>query len=444
MSSEWQDFPTQPLDSVIKKRNQGVNTTTEKVFYADSGIPVIRSKNIKNNRIDFSDVVYVDERTYGGLKDTCKPNIGDILFTNIGDIGNSAVVDVGDKFIIAWNVLRVQANEKINNHYLSYVLSDKEIKRKMISLNSSSTLPFVSGKEFGKVEIPLPTLPQQKLIVEALKPLDDRITLLRETNKTLEALAEALFKSWFVDFDPVCAKADGRVPDGIDAETAALFPNAFEKSELRLVPKGWADATLSTVATFQNGYAFKSSDWSEVGHPVIKIGNVKPLHIDFDGCSYVSPQTVVGLERFKLSAGDLLVGMTGYVGETGLVPNSETASYLNQRVGRIMTKNGLRDLGFVFSAVRQKEFKNFAESQSHGSAQANVSGADLMKFPVTVPSTDILEKYNKITRQFIASIINNHSQATLLTSLRDTLLPRLISGQLPIADAETELEKALA
>lgn len=358
-----------------------------------------------------------------------------VVIGRSGSIGGGQFID--QDFWPLNTTLWVKDFKGNDPRYCYYLLKSIDFS----SMNAGSGVPTLNRNHLHPMRVAKPPVSVQKSISGMLGCLDDRITLLHETNATLEAIAQALFKSWFVDFDPVRAKADGKLPEGIDAATAALFPDAFEENELGLVPKGWSAATLSTVATFQNGYAFKGSDWSEVGHPVVKIGNVKPLHIDFDGCSYVSSQTVVGLERFKVGAGDLLVGMTGYVGETGLVPHNDTASYLNQRVGRVTTKNGLQDLGFVFSAVRQKEFKIYAESQSHGSAQANVSGADLMKFPVTVPSADVLKKYNELTYQFIASILNNHSVATSLASLRDTLLPRLISGQLPIADAETELEK---
>lgn len=450
MTSEWQTFQ---LDDLCEFTNGFAFKSTDYVEKSVDTIEVFRMGYICRGGGFKEDAtpVFVP-KAYGKNLDKFILRSGDVVIamTDMKDkvaiLGNTARISYDNRFVLNQRVgcIRVKRHDLLDPDFLYFYSNSIPHVNYLRSRANSGVQVNLSTSVIKESQLLIPSLSEQKKIAEILCALDDRITLLRETNQTLEAIAQALFKSWFVDFDPVRAKAEGKLPEGIDAATAAQFPDSFEESELGLVPKGWLDATLSTVATFQNGYAFKSSDWSEVGHPVVKIGNVKPLHIDFDGCSYVSPQTVVGLERFKLSAGDLLVGMTGYVGEAGLVPHSDTTSYLNQRVGRIITKNGLRDLGFVFSAVRQKEFKNFAVSQSHGSAQANVSGADLMKFPVTVPSTDVLEKYNEIMYQFIASILNNHSEASLLTSLRNTLLPRLISGQLPIADAETELEKALA
>ena len=273
--------------------------------------------------------------------------------------------------------------------------------------------------------------------------METRLDLLRETNTTLEAIAQALFKSWFVDFEPVHAKARGEPPQGMDDTTAALFPDSFEESELGMIPKGWRVGSLADVASFQNGYAFKSKDWVETGHPVVKIGDVKPGIIDFSGCSYVTAETTTGLSRFKLERGDLLVGMTGYVGETGLVPDVEPHAYLNQRVGRIATKAKLADLGFVYCLARNPAFKMYAEAQSHGSAQANVSAAALQNYPVIIPTQPVLDYINGILSSMLEQILSNHEQAQTLAQLRDTLLPKLISGQLRLPEAEALLAEEL-
>jgi type I restriction enzyme S subunit len=323
--------------------------------------------------------------------------------------------------------------KKADVRFIEYLF--QAMRKQVKSHAYGSAQENINLEVLRKLEFPIPSLTVQKEIADYLSVLDDRINLLRETNTTLEAIAQALFKSWFVDFDPVHVKMQGRVPEGMDEATGALFPDSFEESELGAVPKGWRVGTLADLATFQNGYAFKSKDWSEAGHPVIKIGNVKPSLISFDGCSFVGAESVIGLDRFKLMRGDLLVGMTGYVGETGLVTEVSPAAYLNQRVGRIATSAGLEDLGFVFCLTRHEDFKAFAEGQSHGSAQANVSGSDLLKFKSVIPSDKILSAFNEVMKTLIDSIMLNHEQAQMLAMLRNTLLPRLISGQLPIEEA---------
>lgn len=337
--------------------------------------------------------------------------------------------------------LVVFRSDKISPEFAYWLFLSQNFNRHLVGTASGTKILHTAPSRIEAFQFLLPPLNEQLEISAVLSVIDDRITLLRETNATLEAIAQALFKSWFVDFDPVRAKMEGRVPEDMDEATAALFPDGFEESELGEVPRGWRWGTLSDLATFQNGYAFKSKDWTDVGHPVVKIGDVKPGIIDLEGCSYVARETVAGLDRFRLSRGDLLVGMTGYVGETGLVPSVEPAAYLNQRVGRMATKSGASDLGYLYCAARSQAFKEFAEAQSHGSAQANVSGASLMAFPAVIAPPPLMECFNSVMADMLEGILTNHEQARTLSTVRDTLLPRLISGQLHVGEVP-EVEHA--
>jgi type I restriction enzyme S subunit len=409
-----------------------------------NGVPLIKVGDIKGGCIPVKPAFCISAETNHEYRRS--QLIGDeLLITLVGNPGECVIVTPQ---MAGWNAARAIAVVKLKDvglrTYIKTVLESSAGKHLIDSVLNTTVQKTLNLKDIRRLPIPIPANSTIKNISKFSEALSDRITLLRETNATLEAIAQALFKSWFVDFDPVRAKSEGKLPEGMDEATAALFPNSFEQTEIGIVPKGWKPATLSALAAFQNGYAFKGSDWVEQGHPVIKIGNVKPLLIDFDGCSYVSPETVLALDHFKLNRGDLLVGMTGYVGETGLVTQTEVDSYLNQRVGRIITSKGLDDLGFLFAAVRQAEFKAYAENQSHGSAQANVSGADLMKFSVVIPSVQVLDTFNQVASKLIEKIIDNYEEAKTLANLRDALLPRLISGQLRVADDKEEIEKVSA
>lgn len=324
----------------------------------------------------------------------------------------------------------------------------------------------VSKSRFESIKIKIPSLQTQKAIVAILAKFDDKIALNHCINQTLEAMAQAIFKSWFVDFDPVKAKiaaiAEGRDPlraamsaisgkpdaelDALPPEqyaqlaaTAALFPDEMEDSELGEIPRGWSVGTLSDFASFQNGYAFKTKDWTDSGHPVVKIGNVKPGIIYLSGCSFVAHETVNGLDRFALKRGDLLVGMTGYVGETGLVPALDSVAYLNQRVGRISTVNGVSDIGYPFCLVRDPAYKAYAESKAHGSAQANVSGKDLMDYKAVVSDTRVLKIFNAYVAKIINALLSHYEEKQSLAVLRDTLLPKLLSGELSVTDVTREV-----
>lgn len=432
----------QPLDQ-LSKPGSITYGVVQPGAALNEGVPIIRVNNFKDGRIELADLMRIDPAIEGKYGRT-RLKGGEVLLTIVGSVGQVAVAP---KTVSGFNVARAVAvihpADHVESEWIALCLRSPLSQHLLGSRANTTVQTTINLKDLRALPIPLPPVSDRREVASVMSALDDRIILLRETNATLEAIAQALFKSWFVDFDPVRAKAEGRQPEGMDATTAALFPDSFEESELGLVPKGWRAGVLSDLASFQNGYAFKSQDWVDTGHPVVKIGDVKPGLIDFSGCSRVAPTTVVGLERFKLSRGDLLVGMTGYVGETGLVPRIEPDAYINQRVGRLVTRAGLSDIGMVYCAVRDPAYKVYAELQSHGSAQANVSGAALLAYPLVIPRPDVLCSFNRIVEPLLESILANHEPAQTLTHLRDTLLPRLISGQLRLPETEALLEEAL-
>ncbi len=438
MSSELTDVSFSDVVEVTDYvANGSFASLKENVTYLDQDGYAVLVRLVDHNAGWKGQHVYVDKAAYQFLSKSSLVE-GDVVIANVGANAGSVfrVPKLSKPATLGPNAVRVRPKHEasLTKDFLYYYLASPAGQDQLQSIITGSAQPKFNKTALRGLKVNIPNIEVQKLVASFMMSIDDRITLLRETNTTLESIAQALFKSWFVDFDPVHAKMQGRAPEGMDEATAALFPDSFEDSELGPVPKGWGVGTLADLATFQNGYAFKSKDWTEAGHPVIKIGNVKPGLISFDGCSYVGSESVVGLERFRLERGDLLVGMTGYVGETGLVTEVSPAAYLNQRVGRIATTASIKDLGFVFCLTRHENFKAFAEGQSHGSAQANVSGSDLLKFKSVIPSDKVVRAFNEVMETLIESIMSNHEQAQLLAMLRDSLLPRLISGQLRIEE----------
>ena len=437
---EWNIVPLEQLLRDVKGIAVGVMYPGQDT---PGGVPLIKVGDIKNGLIQQKPTFCISPETNNEYKRTQLEG-DELLITLVGNPGECVVVQ---PHMAGWNPARAIAVLKLEKPqlrtYLKTVLESAASKHLIDAVLNTTVQKTLNLKDIRQLPIPMPPESIIKGISSLSESLTDRIALLRETNATLEAIAQALFKSWFVDFDPVHAKARGEPPQGMDDATAALFPDSFEESELGMIPKGWRVGSLADVASFQNGYAFKSKDWVETGHPVVKIGDVKPGIIDFSGCSYVTAETTTGLSRFKLERGDLLVGMTGYVGETGLVPDVEPHAYLNQRVGRIATKAKLADLGFVYCLARNPAFKMYAEAQSHGSAQANVSAAALQNYPVIIPTQPVLDYMNGILSSMLEQILSNHEQAQTLAQLRDTLLPKLISGQLRLPEAEALLAEAL-
>ena len=258
----------------------------------------------------------------------------------------------------------------------------------------------IRGSDLVELQVPVPPMDFQNKASYIFETYDRRIEVHKNSTIALEETLQLLFKASFN-------------PNG---------ENSGNKTQ----------SSLLDIASFQNGYAFKSRDWVDSGHPVVKIGNVKPGIIDFSGCSYVDQKTVQGLDRFELKRGDLLLGMTGYVGESGLVPTVSPSAYLNQRVGRVSPlRPELRS--FLYCCIRQPGYKRYAELHGRGSAQANISGEDLMSFPISMPPKDSLLQFNKMADTIIEKILLNYDQIDVLSALRKAMLSRSLNGNFDLS-----------
>lgn len=309
-------------------------------------------------------------------------------------------------------------------------------------MNSDSAVPGLNRDNAHAIPVLIPPLKEQQQIARYLSILDDRITLLGETNATLEAIAQALFKSWFVDFDPVHAKAQGRQPEGMDEQTAALFPDRFVESELGMVPLGWEVVELVEISEILNGYAFKSGDYIEDENGVFVLrttnfsddGYAKRLGKDvFLPMSFTDTHSKYLCEPFDFH----LVMVGASVGKTStLLPNMLPA-LRNQNMWCFRPKNGFPSRFFIHETVKLKTVE--ALRSTSGSAREFLRKGDFEKSSVKLPTNDILAVFEDTTLAIKQTIAINESQAQTLVDLRDTLLPRLISGQLRLPDVVDHL-----
>lgn len=317
---------------------------------------------------------------------------------------------------------------------------------------NTTAQPTFNLKDLGRLPVPIPPVESAKQISNMLMALDDRITLLRETNATLEAIAQALFKSWFVDFDPVRAKAEGRQPEGMDAATASLFPDSFEESELGLVPKGWRVMPLGDICSVTIGglWGNDDSDDSELV-PAISLRGVDLEHLRANGFSKEAPVRWVkttAMEKRRLSDREVLVAASG-AGPCGR-PLWAGAPFEVIYGRPVIFSNFVKrlDCGSPARAVyvdrllaemrESSEIWNFI----NGTSVPNLDDKLLLSTKRTVlPPDEVLSKFFDVAKTIYDSLYDQKAQT--LTQLRDTLLPRLISGQLRLPEAETLLENAL-
>lgn len=292
-------------------------------------------------------------------------------------------------------------------------------------MDSGSAIPSTSRDEFYKLPAYVPPLAEQEQIAAFLARFDDRITLLRETNATLEAIAQALFKSWFVDFDPVRAKMEGRTPEGMDEATAALFPDGFETSELGEVPRGWRVGSVYDVSNVTYGAPFASKLFKAEppGRPLVRIRDLK------------DERPGVFTEEFHpkgylLQPGDIAVGMDGEF--RAYVWGGETA-WLNQRVCVFQPINGACS---AFVRLSIAPLLAAVEASETATTVIHLGKNDIDRFRVILPSSTVLHAFAAVAEPVYERLVRNKQKAQTLSTLRDTLLPRLISGQLRLPEAQ--------
>lgn len=314
--------------------------------------------------------------------------------------------------------------------YLFFVVSHQVNHLKELSVGSATK--FLTKTILNKLPIVLPGFDEQERIAALLSALDDRITLLRETNATLEAIAQALFKSWFVDFDPVRAKQAGRTPEGLDETTAALFPDSFEESELGLVPKGWRVLPLDCIAKFLNGLALQKfppeseDDWL----PVIKIAQLRKG--DTTGADRASPNIK---QEYIVQNGDVLFSWSGSL-EVEVWCGGVGA--LNQHLFKVTSEDFPKWFYFFWTRQHLSHFQQIAASKA--TTMGHIQRKHLTEAKVVVPTDAVMRLANDVFEPLLGQLINNALQAQTLATLRDTLLPRLISGELRLPEAQELVE----
>jgi type I restriction enzyme S subunit len=293
---------------------------------------------------------------------------------------------------------------------------------KQLNLNnwrSGSGQPLINQSTLNSILVTIPPPREQKAIGYLASTIDYRISLLRETNTTLEAIAQTLFKSWFVDFDPVKAKAEGRLPEGMDEATAALFPSEFEVSALGLIPKGWKVGALSELCKIASGK-----------RPINRSDNeMQDASIPLYGGAGIMGFTSESLFHEP----KILTGRVGTLGKVHLVYPPFWAS------DNVLVLSPIESRNFLFCFHWVSEVDVYALNR--GSTQPLLTQKDLGNQQRTLPTDNVLDVFSEIVDTIYEKIRLNVKQSQTLTTLRDTLLPRLISGQLRLNQAQEIMDE---
>ena len=343
------------------------------------------------------------------------PEPGDIILTTKGS-QNGAICLVPDPvdFVIAQDMVALRANESvIDSLFLFAALRSPDAQRQIKNLDVSGVIPHFKKGDFDKLELPYPDKETQQKIGRAYFEFCRKIELNRRMNATLEAMARALFKSWFVDFDPVRSKVDGRQPAGMDEQTAALFPSAFQDSALGLIPQGWRPVTLSDVIEIADSRRIPLS-----GRERESRQGKYPYHGAAAVMDYV--------DDF------LFDGIYALMGEDGSVINEDGTPVLQYVWGKFWVNNHAHVLRGKNGISTEHLLLHLKGSNIapfvNGAVQPKLNQGNMNRIPFMLPPPEIGQAFAKTIEPLFAQVRANSDQSRTLATLRDTLLPKLLSG----------------
>lgn len=395
----------------------------------DTGKPILRVKDLSGNRINISEAMRVEESIEAKYKRS-RVRTGDVLVSLVGSMGQVAIAGPD---VDGWNIARAIGLVPVVDHHhaewVRYSIQSREAQQFIQDHANTTVQATFNLKDLARLPIPYPAQETRNEVLGILGSLDDKIEMNRKTAATLEEMARALYRSWFVDFDPVHAKAAGRAPAHMDAQTAALFPDSFGEDGL---PEGWEAQGLSKIATFLNGAAlqkYPAKDGDE-SLPVIKIAELR------NGVTPKSGRASKDIPaKFLIENGDVIFSWSG-----SLLQRVWTngAGALNQHLFKV--SSDLVPKWFHFFAVDQHmgEFRHIAQSKA--TTMGHIQRHHLDEATVNVPTNKVMDAADTQISPLFDKLVALKLENQTLAVLRDALLPRLMSGELRVGEAREQVE----
>lgn len=424
-----------PLCDVVEKLIDYRGKSPKK---SATGIPVISAKVVKSGRIleNIEQTIapgYYDEWMRRGL-----PEIGDVVMTTEGPMGEVAQLDARtSRYALGQRIVTLRGKPGIlHNGYLKFLLMSPEVQARLEARATGTTVLGISQKQLRDLPLPILGYSEQEAIAALLGALDDKIELNRRMSATLEEMARALYRSWFVDFDPVHARALGQRPAHMDATTAALFPDSFGPDGL---PKGWKAGNLGDLIDFNP----KEKLPKGTPAPYLEMKALPTSGMTPDG-----PYTRDFTSGTKFRERDTLLARI-----TPCLENGKTAlvdDLLGAEIGWGSTefivmraKKGI-SYALPYCIARDADFRAEAIQTMIGSSGRQRADAKrIAELNAAMAPQPVHDAFSEFVSPIFDRIIGAGQEARILTTLRDTLLPRLMSGELRIRDAEKQVEDAL-
>ena len=448
MSSEWRRTT---IEEIAADESSSISigpfgSRMKSDCYVDSGVPVVRGNNISGGKYPEGDFVFITEEKASELKSS-QVRYGDLVFPHRGAIGRVALIPENGRMILSSSLMKLTpSREKCCPAFLLYFFRSRKGVQELLKNASTVGTPGIGQPltSLKQISLDLPPLKEQKSIAHILGTLDEKIELNRKTNETLEAMAKALFKSWFVDFDPVRAKAEGR-PTGLPAEISDLFPDSFEDSELGEIPSGWAVTTVGEVTDLVTKGTTPTSiggAFSSEGIPFYKVESISDEgHIIPGKCAFIDDKSDALLARSRIEEGDILFSIAGTIGRVAQMTRFDIPANTNQALAIARPSNRRISSTLLFYFLRERGRIDLALSRTVQSVQANFSLSELKSIPLPLPQQSSRIALEDIFDSLRKKISSNQRNSFSISALRDTLLPKLISGEIRIPDAEKMLEE---
>ncbi|MDD5030193.1 MAG: restriction endonuclease subunit S [Rhodoferax sp.] len=390
---------------------------------ADAGYPYIAIPQIKEGRLDLSGVRRISPEHFAEWTRKAKPQHHDVILSRRCNPGETAYVPAGLECALGQNLVLLRSDgKKIFPPFLRWLLHGPDWWEQVGKfINVGAIFNSLKCADIPLFKMRLPPLAEQKAIAAVLGALDDKIELNRRMNATLEAMARALFQSWFVDFDPVRVKLDGRPPAALDPATSALFPAHFQESPLGHIPQGWRVDSVYEIADVIYGAPFASALFNahKIGKPLVRIRDL----YDENPAIFTTETLTKG---YLLKPGDIAVGMDG---EFRAHLWGGVESWLNQRVCVFAPKHG-----YSAAFVRNSIFALLAQVEATETATTviHLGKNEIDRFNVNVPDGQVVNAFNQVCQPWYDRIVANKQQSRTLATLRNTLLPKLLSGELSV------------
>ena len=420
--------------------------------WVDQGIPTVSAKNVNGGRLVSRDSIRFV--SYDVYKKWMKQDVkrGDCFLVSEGaTLGECMLWDYDYPIVLGQRIFCLRADPNIlYPRYLYAYMTSRAFQDEIIGRATGTSVDGLRQTEVLKLKITLPPLTQQRRIGDILYFLDNKIELNRRMNVTLEAMAQTLFQSWFVDFDPVRAKLDGRQSFAIDNAVASLFPDCFEDSKLGKIPKGWsvgplralAESGRNSIAGGPFGSKLTRTDYVDKGIPVIRGSNMTASMGWFRDCDfvYVSAEKAETLKTNMAAPGDVVFTQRGTLGQVALLPIDacHPRYVISQSQMKMTCASGVPP-EYVYLFFRQPSVIDYIIGNATSSGVPHINLSFLREFNVLLPSRNVLSAFELAVRPLHRRITSNANESEKLAAIRETLLPKLLTGEIRPATINREL-----